>query len=252
MKKIFISFFLFSIWSYAIDLSIAPDTNISITNQDTQNIQQYYKKYFNIVISDKGAKKIAKENRALANAYIQKKHGVPKNTKNFITIATEFILADQMIKDIQNQINISPKILHTYYLDNIEKFKKSDRVKLTSFLFPSPEDAITFYIENKTTNSLSKLIEAAKQYHVKTIRDYQETEVTYLDSFLRSNIKTDKSKYLLPPRLSKNYEVFFVVEYHPSKGYRSFDEVKEEIKKDLHKKRYLQDRKKLLSTVLGE
>jgi hypothetical protein len=249
MRIFLTAFVLFSLLQSA-EVSIVPDKDSSVSNEDIQHIQYYYKKYFNILLSEKGAKKIVKENRLLANAYL-KKYGLSKNVKNLVRIVDEFILADQMVQKIQNNIKIPPKVLHTYYLDNIEKFKNDDLVKLKSFLFESPEEAISFYIESKN-KPLEDIVKLAKRHNVKTIRDYQETTIGSLTPFLKNNLKKGKQNYLLPPQLGSSYEVFYVIEYKSTNSYKPFEEVKEKIEKTLHKKRYLEERKRILSSLMKE
>ena len=251
MRVLITIFTLFSL-IYGVELSVKPDqngTDAPPSQSDIRELNGYYHKYFNIRISPKGAKRLVKENRALANAYLRR-YGLDPQVEDRLRVISEFVLADEMVQRIQRSIQIPPEVVHSYYLDHLDQFKRDDKVKMRSFLFKTPDDAMAFYMENKGESSLKRLEEAAKKYSLETLRDYKEAPLKALSPYLRSHIKKGKKGYLLPPQLSPSrYEVFYVEEYKEEKGYKPFDEVKEEIEKQLHQKRYIRDRKKIISSL---
>jgi len=237
---------------YGIELSVAPDRNTTPPSPaEVEALSGYYYKYFKIRIAPEGVKRLVRENRALANAYLER-YGLDPQIQERLRVVGEFLLANEMVERMQRSVQIPKEVVHSYYLDHLDRFKREDRVKLYSFLFPTPEDAIAFYLQNKGESSLEKLKKAAKEHSFTIFRDYKETPVKALDPFLKANIKEGQGSYLLPPRLSSQYEVFYVQSYTKGQGYKPFEEVREEIERELRQKRYLQDRKRILSSLEQE
>ena len=248
-KLYLIAFLLlfFAINIYAIQISITPDKNVSnikIGSMDKQALKSYLKDTIGFVITEKGAKKVAKENRILANVYL-KRYPLDTFTKHRIKIMIEDYLAKKMVDKVQKQIAISPKVIQSYYYDHLQDFKKPATVDLVGFDFPSYESAVDFYykIRNKDIEFAKKL---AKQKNI-TIASYRHKKIKDLAPSIQKILKKDKEKYFLPPLIIGDHiKILYVSSYHKAKGYIPLKKVEGKIKKYLYDKTFFQYRKKIL------
>jgi len=245
MRSLVVVLFLFS-FSFAIEVSLMEDTNITVDKDDIQGIRNLFVQKYNFHITDtKGAKRIVRENRLLANQFL--KEGLFKKKKKEIILEIEDMLAKRYIKHLQNKTKISDKIAKSYYLDNIQKYKKLSKVTMVRYRFDNFDDAYGFYKESNTTS-----IDALKKKYKPNDQLTIEKEVDKLPKFIQGFVESDKESYALPPFVvSKGkIDVFYVQKYHPSDGgYIPFEEVKDRIKRELHKQTFSKERKKILEKI---
>ncbi len=249
MKKIFLWFLLFIVVPlFAIEVKVYPDrdTNISISITEKNALKDFVKSTMNFVLRDKGAYNIAKENRVLANEYIKRKKLLNYDLAR-IKVEAEMYLATQLVQDIQNNIKLSDKLLLSYYLDNKERFKKPDEADIVLIFFNNYDDAAKFY-ENVKNRDFSYAKQLVKKYNA-TIKDYGFKKITELKPPTKEYLlQYKKSGIFLPPVIlaPKSISILYVKEYRIGKGYRNFEDVKEDIRKFLHNKTFLRERNKIL------
>jgi hypothetical protein len=245
LKIFFILPALLMMHLFAVNVEIEEDKNISISNIEKDALKSFVKETMNFVLMDKAAFKIAKENRILANEYI-KNYGINQYDKARIRVEIEMYLSNRLTKKIQQKVNLPREILYSYYLDNKEKFKKSDKVDIAIFFFKNPEEAIEFYTKyrNKSFEEMRKAVEKTGGM----VKEYNSKEVEKLKDPIKTLLKMQKrSKILLPPIVGVKYSsLLFVKRYHKGEGYKSFDEVKNTIKKLLYDKTFLKMRNEIL------
>lgn len=251
MRKILFCILIIVNSVFAIDIKIFPDTKIVVTNKDKTAIQEFYDKFFKFHLTDDGAYKLVKENRILANAYL-KKYGLPNDDKERIKVETELYLANAMVREIQNRIKLSDKVLYSYYIDNIDKFKDSDHVDLSIFYFKNPENAFQFYwtAKNKKFEDAKKLAKQLSKDIV--IKDYNDVKLNTMKPFFRNMITKYGAGHLMPPIFDEVTSVSFIRAYHEATEYKKFNDVKEEIRKILYNKTFLRERNKILSQYMDQ
>jgi len=250
MKKILLSL-LITCSVFAIDIKISPDTKIVVSNKDKTAIQGFYDKFFKFHLTDDGAYKLVKENRILANEYL-KKYGLSNDDKERIKVETELYLANAMVRKIQNNIKLSDKVLYSYYIDNKDKFKDSERVDLSIFYFKNPEKAFQFYwtAKNKKFEDAKKLAKQLSKDIV--IKDYNDVKLNTMKPFFRNMITKYGAGHLMPPIFDEVTSVSFIRAYHEATEYKKFNDVKEEIRKILYNKTFLRERNKILSQYMDQ
>ncbi len=248
--KQFILFGLLAIFSFAIEVNIKVDKKPSqeVSQEEINAIQDYFYELYHFHMSEKGAKKLIQENRALANEYL-KKHKLSSYDKNRIRVTTELYLANKFVKQIQNSVKLSDDVLRSYYIDNKDKYLQPNTVDFVAFIFDTPEDAIKFYEENKKSD-LKKLKDIAKKDKI-IIKEYKKRPLKQLKISLRYLI----NKYqhgLLPPLIGEKSSVIYVENLDRKKRYKPYSEVKKEIEKILKNKKFLEERKKILKKYYNE
>ena len=245
MRYVLSIFVLFS-FSYAIEVKLLQDSNITVDNDDVRAIRNFFVQKYNFHITDtRGAKKIVEENRILANQFL--KEGLFQKNKKSIQIEIEDMLAKRYVKDLQNRTKISDKVAKSYYLDNIQKYKKPPKVSIVSYRFEDIDNAYRFYKESNTT-SIDLLV---KKYKPIKQMEIEKKEINALPKSIRDFIDPDKNSYTLPPFvISKGkVDVFYIKEYYPADGYIPFEDVKNQIKNSLHKQTFAKERKKILEKM---
>ena len=249
MKRIVLWFLLFIVVPlFAVEVEVRPDkdTNITISITEKNALKDFVKSTMNFILRDEGAYKIAKENRALANEYIKQKK---LSSYDFarIKVEIEMYLATRFVKDIQRNIKLSDDVLLSYYKDNKERFKKSDEADIVLIFFNNYDDAAKFY-ENVRNKDFSYAKQLAKEYNA-TIKDYGFKKVTEFKSPTKEYLlQYKKAGVFLPPVvLSPNsVSILYVKGYKVGKGYKDFEDVKEDIRKFLYNKTFLRERNKIL------
>jgi len=242
--KNFLFAFLLTVFSFAIDVHIAKEKNISqnVSREEINGIQDYFYELFHFHMSERGAKKLLKENRALANEYL-KKYGLSSYDKNRIKVITELYLANKFVKQIQNKVKLDDDEILSYYLDHKDEYLQPNTVDFVAFVFDTPENAMKFYEKNKKT-SMKKLIKIAKQNHA-IIKEYKKRSIKKLKADLRYLV----NKYqhgLLPPLIGKKSSVIYIESFDKKKKYKSFNEVRKEIEKILKNKKFLDERQRIV------
>lgn len=245
VRVIFLITFII-VFSFAIEVELKPDDNLSIGYKDAQVLKSYLYQTYRYRLTDQGAYDIVKENRLLANSYL-KKNQLSLEDKKYLSIIIEKYLAEKFIKKIQEDQNISKKILFSYYVDNKDKFKNEDKIHIMLLRFSSFDKAINFY--QLTKKSLSpQILEKAKNEFNATIKDLGWKEFSSLKAITKSFIQKGKKEYFLPPFIlaSNRVDILYVKDYQEGKGYKSFDTVKDKIKKILYSKAFIKERNKIL------
>ena len=249
MKRMVLWFLLFVVVPlFAIEVEVRPDkdTNITISITEKNALKDFVKSTMNFVLRDEAAYRLAKENRALANEYLKQKKLSSYDLARIVE-ETEMYLATQLVKSIQRKINLSDKVLFSYYMDNKDRFKKSDEADIVLIFFNKYDDAAKFY-ENVKNRDFSYANQLAKEYNA-TIKDYGFKKVAELKSPTKEYLlQYKKAGVFLPPVvLSPNsVSVLYVKEYKVGKGYKDFEDVKEDIRKFLYNKTFLRERNKIL------
>lgn len=234
------------IMSFAVEINITPDKAINVTQKDITTYKYYVKRKYNYVITDnKGAKKIIKENRILANEFLKK--GFLDKEKEYIKIMIEDYLADRYVQNIQRSIKIPEKVLYSYYLDHKDKFKEGAKVDIVRFSFKIYEDAVDFYNKAKRLHNEEAIKKLATQYKAQ-VKNYGWRDVNMLKKTFASFIKKDTKGYLVPPFiLSKNViNVYYIRDYKKGEGYYPFKKVKEKIRNILYNKTFGHKREEIL------
>ena len=245
----FIALLMIAIISFAIDIELKPDNNISVEYKDAQILKDYLYQTYRYRITDKGAYSIVKENRLLANAYL-KKNLLSQKDKDYLAILAEKYLAEKFIKEFQKKQKLTDKILLSYYLDHQDEFKKEDKIHFILLQFPSFNKVMQFYHLTETMPH-KQAIERAKSDYNATVRDLGWKEFSKLKTTVKSFVKKGKKDYFLPPFIfaPQKVDILYVADYRVGKGYKKFEEIKEEIKKILYSTAFVKERKRLLQQV---
>ena len=221
----------------AIEYKIYPDKKVEVTQKDIDAIKKYFIDTLNFYISEEGARKIAYENRILANEYIKSK--LFKKDRAYNKIAIEKLFADNYVKYLQETVSIPESVLKSYYLDHLSQYKKSDKVNLDIYHFKDFDTALHFYKSGTPQNTNN-----GKKKSIGWL------SIEKLNKVLRGHIKKGQKGYFLPPLLrDKGVDVVFVKDYKKAEGYKSFSEVKSEIRKHLYKKTFSNKRKEILQKL---
>ena len=231
----------------AIEIQLSPDKKIDVSQEDLMNYKNYMKQKYNYIITDnKGAKKLIRENRILANEFLKNQQYLRKN-RNYIKIMLEDYLADKYVQNIQHSIKIPKKVLYSYYLDNKEKFKKKPKVKIERFRFSSYDKAMKFYQEARNI-STPKIIETKAIQYGAQKKDYGWKSAASLKKRFLSFIKKNKKDYLTPPFVytANSVNVYYIKDYRSGEGYLPFEKVKKQIEKILYNQTFEKVREDIL------
>ena len=227
------------IYVFSIDVHVTKDKKITIENSDIMALQQYFQKILNFHITEEGAKNLVRDNRILANKYIESPYF--SKDKKYNQIIIEKIFADNYIQHIQSSIRLPQKILKSYYLDHIEQYKKSDKIFLELFHFSNYQQALNFY-----QNPLQDRNNIGKGKTIGWV------SIKNINSILKSLLKKGQENYFLPPIVTKDgIDVFWVKKYKKESGYQGFDTVKSQIKEYLLKKTFVKKREEILRKITG-
>jgi len=250
-KKIW--FFLvisFSSFLYSIDIHLSPDIKIKISPQDITDMKQFLREEYRFIVEEEGAKRLVKENRILANVFIKSPYFKNFNL-NLLKIKIEKILSEEFVKKVQSSIDLSPKILKSYYYDNLEKFRLPPKFVIKRYSFKTYDQAFSFYKRREKNLSTPPGDFGVSSSNVRRVSLSQLREP--LKSLVEDNLEKNLSytKYLTPPLVisSKRVDVYEIEKEVTSKSkkFYDFEQVKEEIKSFLYKKAFSQEREKLLS-----
>ncbi len=234
MRYSIVLFNIILTFSYGIQLHISPDRNISIQQEDIDALKYFTKEKYRFIMNNEGAKKIVKENRILANAYIKEGLLTPFQQK-VLLIETEKNLADQYVKHLQQTVQIPEKVLKSYYFDNLEKFKELPQVKLMRYRFKTYKDAIAFYMKKRKNIKFNKMKESWKSLN--------KIKEPYRSIFL----VTKKGQYTPVFVVGKDkFDIFYIEDKKEGKGYLPFEKVKKDIAKFLYAKTFNRARAKVL------
>ena len=234
----------------AVEFDIQRDSSIEVTKSDVNALKRYLKEKFKFHISDKGARKVVKENRILANEYL-KKDLLKKQDKDLLKIELEMKLADKFTEYLQRKIKIPENVLKSYYYDHREDYKQSDEVTLERIRFKNFDEAMKFY--NEILKQKEKKDHLLKKYHGKVI--YKGTvKKERLKNSIQSFLKEEMQNTYLPPMVlqADRIDVYYVHTYQKAKGYKPYIKVKKEIENILYKRTFNREREKILSRYSHE
>ncbi len=240
---------IFTISGYSIEVQITLDKKIDVSSADIAAMKYFLKKKYNFIANnEKGVKKLVKENRALANAYLNSEYFKKKFNKNLFKIKTEMQLAENFVKELQREIKIPDKVLKSYYYDHLEDFKESPQVRLVRFSFKNYDDALNFYHNRLKSDSVD-----VKDFNGIT-RDIGYANIDKIREPLKSLIKENGKNYISPPFIwaKDRYDVYYVKETKKSDGYKKFDQVKNRIKDILYQKTFNKKREEVIKEYLKD
>ena len=247
MKKI-LFFVLLTSFLFGVELHIAPQKDINITSQDVDVLKQYVLRTLNFHLSEKGAKRIALDNRLLANEYL-KKYKLTPFDKKYLQICVERYLADKMVQEYQKSIPIDEKVLLSYYLDHKEKYKKEPKIDEVLFWFDDAKKAIEFYlqVQGKNFEEAKKL---AAKYGGRVEDRGGEKKLSQFSQKVQEFIKKNPHPYYaMPPIIFSPTaaSVLYIKSYKKAQGYEPFEHVKDKVKKEILQKAFAKMRKELLA-----
>jgi hypothetical protein len=245
MRLFFLSYlFLYSL--FAIELKIAPDQNRStISAQEAKALKYLIYKQLNFHLLEEGAKKLARENRALANQYLRE-YGLEKKDLNYFKVWIEKYLAEKFIKKKEEESIKDEKILLSYYLDHKEKFKWPDRVDTVILWFNNIDKAMDFYYRGQKIKDCEKLIKIATSMGAR-VEEMGYREVEKFKSPTRELLRK-KDGSLLPPLIVSptSVSLLCVRKYEPSKGYKNFQEALPDVKREFFKEAFTKMRREIV------
>ncbi len=231
--------------AHALELSIKPDSNMTASAKETQMVYDEYKSYKMDTKKDKLALFIS-ENRALANAYIQK-HPLDYKYLTSTKHKIESDLSRKMVEEIQKNISRSVgNVVESYYIAHQDLYMRLEAYTYDYIIFDTFEEATSFYNDYK--DNAKNALKEAKAKEIKT----RHFEHNYADNtFFSVKEQFDKESALpqiLPPQFIHNYMVTVVKEYFPKEPL-AIDAVRAHIQQELFKKTYEKERVKLIKKM---
>jgi hypothetical protein len=155
-------------------------------------------------------------------------------------------LADAYIKKIQDETVLDDKIVESYYLDNIEKFKVKPVADILILQFENLDDATKFYNTTKKDSNSLKIIRNAENKIKKKI-DYKHPINRMYPAYRDSLRDYKQSDYFTPPQYIRgSFVVLYIRSVVDEDRYYPIKDVKKYILKTLHKEVYTKERKKIL------
>ena len=231
----------------AVQLQITQDQKIETSQIDENAIKSYFKDVLGFVISDKGAEKLVKENRILSDEYLRK-YSLNDFEYARARVMVEDYLSKLLIDKFQNKINLDDKVLLSYYYDNLEKFKESDKVDIIGYEFDSYDKALDFYYTIKKAHT--PLSQAVQKFSP-DIKNYPAQKLSSINYKVKRLIKKNASSYFLPPLfLGEKVKVLYIKKYYPAEGYIPFQKVRNKIKKILFDETFLKYRNQLIQQYM--
>jgi hypothetical protein len=233
---------------YSIEITITPEKNITVTNEEAEIFKASLGAQ-RIMITPKRAKEVLSENRYLAEEYL-KTHTLPKNV--FINFKLEFEknLASEVIKEIEKQVHIDDETTLSYYVSHPDEFKKPIQLKLFLYRFESFTQASNFYetFKNKTDAIVSYINEN------NISKREQSITIDKLDFRFQNMIKYYKKQapYLLAPQFFYDHYTILYIQEQEEQGTKDYKNVKEKIKNILHRKAYKVKKSELLAPYKKE
>lgn len=193
-------------------------------------------------ISDENAKIAIKENRVLADVYMEK-YGIPEVLKKEMQILLEEQLRQLLIDKEKAAIKVNDDVLLSYYKDNKHEFYKPDVITFNIYSFKNYDDAHTFYAANK--DNYTNIQTYVKEHNVS--KDSQTMPLRKLHKKLQALVKdSNSSRYIVPPEyFYKQYIVLDVVSMEPAQ-LMTFTEAKKRAKARLLSKINQETKAKLL------
>jgi hypothetical protein len=247
--RLFVFFLLFVSLAYSVEIDVRPSNTIKVDSKDVDLFKYYLKKVYRIYIPEYGAKKIAEENRILANEFL-KNYGLSENDKRYLKLITEKYLSEKFVEKFQKEnAHLDEKVLLSYYLDNKDKFKNEDEVYVVMFAFDNPEKAIRFYNASNESNKKYEEVEKLAKELNATIKEKGWVSVKKIKQPFRSIIEKKKKGglALFPEMVSSNsFIVLYSKEYKKREGYKPFEKVRKTIEQFLLKETFNDFRNQLL------
>lgn len=244
MQKLFIAALSFTLPLFAMDLSIKPDTNVSVSqNEVNQMIVNFKKKRMTMESSD--AKAAVLDNRLLANAFI--KNSLPEIKDELLTdlkLAIEENFAEQYVKRMQQNVDVKDEVIASYYYTNRKDFL-NPVVNATIYSFKSFEDANLFY--EKSRSNVSKIASLSQDFNATKVE--QTMELSKISANIKPLLKdVNQSNYLTQPLFLNNQNVVIYIN-NIKNEYLSLDESKDKIKTLLLQKIFSSTRENLLKDL---
>lgn len=243
MSKIFFLTLLACVLLEGIE--ITPNKNLNVTPDEAEQMRVLWEKR-QFTIDQKESHKLVKENRVLANAFLENVKLTDK-LKAEISIYTEEKLAEAMVKYTISKLNMNEDILRSYYEENKHEFFQTEDIHFNLFTFTTYDDALSFYQVNK--DNLDNINPYILEHNITKIEDTVPTKG--LHSEIKNILSSDKKTgYITPPeKFYKNYIVIEVIEYKNA-HIATYESVKNDVKALLYKKINKDTRSKLLKEYL--
>lgn len=246
MIKILLTFLLSILIVHAkdIDINIVPDFSTSNIQLLGTALKEHLRADANFIMdSASDAERLAKENRTLSNAYLQKRP-LSDYDKAYITMLGNEYLAKKFVKELQNAIEISDTALKSYYLDNLKKYQQPAMLNVTTYQFTTFEDALRFYQACTMKNAAAiqaKATEGGVQMNDLQLNQQQ------LDPAIHKALGEHTSNFLTYPLyFQENYYLIYLNNLTAIDSHLPFEEVKEHIKQALWQQTYLKKRQEIL------
>ncbi len=244
--KYIVTFFLFSFISVllAVEISILNETVVTEPTSKELDATKASLIKRHIMITDKEAKKLIKENRILAKVYMEK-YGLDDVFKVNMKLEIEKSIANQLIYKIQKDISIDDEILMSYYVANKKKFIKSPMISFEIYKFDRFNEALDIY--EKYKDQSKELYAYCKDNNISV--DSHQNKLNYLSSTMQQMIKYQELEppFLLQPQFFIDHFSLIKVISIEKEGYRPFnDKVKKEIRNFLFTQTFRDKRKEII------
>ncbi len=243
MKVIFILLGMIIV-SHALDISITPSKNNTVSNSEVALLKASMMSQ-NIIIENEQAKKVISENRYLCEEYL-KKQPIPQKVILNFKLELEKHFAAEIIRDMQQKIVIDDDTSYSYYISHLDEFKKPEQITFSLYKLENFDKALSFFTKFKT--SMKNIQSYSKENNISVIS--QSISLERLDRKFRYIVQNSEQKvpYLAPPQFFyDHYSVLEVISREPQGTY-PYEEVKKRIHKILHKKAYSRQKDELLDS----
>ena len=224
---------ILSTLSLALEIKIYPSSKIHPTQEEISILQNMLKQRGVTIKDKKTIKKRIRENRILADTYLQK-YGIPKKLKLRHKLDMEEEIADLFIRK-NIQVKLNDRILRSYYIMHQKRFYAPKRLSLILYEFKNFHQALQAY----------------KAKNFKTLKSHEITlEINQLSPYIRPFFENLQEGEITPPLYFKGRFIVFKVKKVIPKQLKPFEDVKQEIKRILVDKAYTTYRKQLFQKVV--
>jgi len=233
MKKILLFFVIISAL-YSVEIQVNPEKNISfISPKEISFIKEKFLKQ-HLKISTEDARTYLKDNRILANMFLQE-YSIPKEDYLKWKILIEEELSNLYVRKKEQEKKITDDVIESYYKTHQKDFIEDRKINAVVYRFDDFQKALDFY-ENKDANMNPK-----------------KEEITLITSQIHPVIaplfeKVSEGQILPPVFFGRDYIVFRIKKIVPSRT-KSLEESKEVIKKILYDKIFIKTKKQIIENI---
>jgi hypothetical protein len=250
VKKLVLVWVMCATSVFAVDMKLLPsDSSKSISGLEVNAMKKHLMDTMHFKPnSDDDVKRIVRENKMLANAYLQE-HGQNKFTMELLEIELNEKLSDRYVKELYGKTVLDDDVVRSYYLEHQDKFKKPPFLKSKILIFNDLDKAIEFYNQAKKDGS-EKAIAFAENNDsaIKVVKYYVPT--TLAKPQIRALLQPDKKSYFTPPQyINGHFVMAYIEEVLEERGYREYEKVKPAIEKELKDKTFRRKREEIISQM---